>query len=123
MNWLYPKNWKPIFIEDSRIPGWLSKVAPLNIGAITIFFLVFSRGKINETTKRHETIHFQQFFELAFVGFPILYYGFWLLNLLKGDDRESAYYNIPFEKEAYYNDADENYLSKRKRFSWIHYIS
>jgi len=117
------KNWKPLFIENSKIPVWLSYIAPIDIGAITLGPIVISRGEMSEITKRHETIHFQQFFELAFVGFPILYYGFWLLNLLKGDDRESAYYNIPFEKEAYYNDADENYLSKRKRFSWIHYIS
>ena len=117
------KNWKPLFIENSKIPVWLSYIAPIDIGAITLGPIVISRDEMSETTKRHETIHFQQFLELAFVGFPILYYGFWLLNLLKGDDGESAYYNIPFEKEAYYNDADQNYLQKRKRFSWIHYIS
>ena len=43
------KNWKPIFIENSKIPVWLSYLAPLNIGAITIFFLVFSRGKMDAT--------------------------------------------------------------------------
>jgi hypothetical protein len=117
------KNWKPLFIENSKIPVWLSYIAPIDIGAITLGPIVISRDEMSETTKRHETIHFQQFLELAFVGFPIFYYGFWLLNLLKGDDSESAYYNIPFEKEAYYNDADQNYLQKRKRFSWIHYIS
>ncbi len=117
------KNWKPLFVENSKIPVWLSYIAPIDIGAITLGPIVISRSEMDETTKRHETIHYQQFLELAFVGFVILYYGFWLLNLLKGDDGQSAYYNIPFEKEAYYNDADEDYLQNRKRFSWIHYIS
>ena len=117
------KNWKPLFIENSKIPVLLSYLTPIDIGAITLGPIVISRGEMDEITKRHETIHFQQFLELAFVGFIILYFGYWLWNLIRGDDGESAYYNIPFEKEAYYNDEDENYLQNRKRFSWIHYIS
>ena len=117
------KNWKPLFIENSKIPVLLSYLAPIDIGAITLGPIVISRGEMSEITKRHETIHFQQFLELAFVGFIILYFGYWLWNLIRGDSGESAYYNIPFEKEAYYNDEDENYLQNRKRFSWIHYIS
>ena len=117
------KDWKPLFIENSKIPVWLSYIAPIDIGAITLGPIVISRGEMDEVTKRHETIHFQQFLELGFIGFVILYYGFWLYNILKGDDKQAAYYNIPFEKEAYYNDEDKNYLSNRKRFSWIHYIS
>ena len=27
------KNWKPFFIENSKIPVWLSYLAPINIGA------------------------------------------------------------------------------------------
>lgn len=117
------KSWKPLFIENSKIPVLLSYLAPIEIGAITLGPIVISRGEMSEITKRHETIHFQQFLELAFVGFIILYFGYWLWNLIRGDSGESAYYNIPFEKEAYYNDEDENYLQNRKRFSWIHYIS
>jgi len=117
------KNWKPLFIENSKIPALLSYLAPIEIGAITLGPIVISRDEMSEITKRHETIHFQQFLELAFVGFIILYFGYWLWNLIRGDGGESAYYNIPFEKEAYYNDEDENYLKNRKRFSWIHYIS
>ncbi len=65
------KNWKPFFIENSKIPVWLSYFAPINIGAITLFFLVFSRGKMDEVTKRHETIHFQQMLETGVVGFVV----------------------------------------------------
>lgn len=113
------KHWKPLFIENSKIPVWLSYLAPIDIGAITLGPIVISRGEMSEVTRRHETIHFQQFLELAFVGFVILYYGFWLWNLIRGDDGESAYYNIPFEKEAYDNHENEIYLQNRKRYCWL----
>jgi len=117
------KNWKPLFIENSKIPVYLSKIAPIDIGAITLGPIVISRDEMSEATKRHETIHYQQFLELAFIGFIILYFGWWFFNLLKGQDGESAYFNIPFEAEAYANHDDENYLKNRKRYSWIYYTS
>ncbi len=117
------KLWKPLFIENSKIPVWLSYIAPIDIGAITLGPIVISRDEMSEITKRHETIHYQQYIELAFIGFPILYLVFWLNNLLKGQDGDTAYYSIPFEAEAYANDEDENYLENRKRYSWIYYTS
>ena len=118
------KLWKPFFIENSKIPVWLSYIAPIDIGAITLGPIVISRDEMSETTKRHETIHYQQYIELAFIGFPILYLGWWAWNLLvKGQEGDTAYYNIPFEAEAYANDEDENYLENRQRYSWIYYTS
>ena len=106
------KSWKPIFIENSKIPVWLSYFAPIDIGAITLGPVVISRGEMSEQTKRHETIHFQQYLELAFIGFILLYVGFWLWNLIRGFKPREAYYKIPFELEAYGNDQNENYLKK-----------
>ena len=63
------RSWKPWFFENSKIPVWLSKITPIEINAITLFFFVFSRGELSDRTKRHETIHFQQFLETAVVGF------------------------------------------------------
>ena len=118
------KNWKPLFIENSKIPVWLSYVAPIDIGAIALGPIVISRDEMSESTKRHETIHFQQYLELAFVGFIAIYFGWWAWNLLvKGQDATAAYYNIPFEAEAYANHHDEGYLENRKRYSWIYYTS
>ena len=57
------KNLKPIFVERSFVPKLLSFFAPIQIGAITLGFIVFARNEMSETTKRHETIHFQQFLE------------------------------------------------------------
>ena len=116
------KNWKPWFVENSKIPVWLSYFAPIDIGAITLGPVVISRYEMSEQTKRHETIHFQQYLELLFVGFIVLYVGFWIWNLIRGLKPNDAYYKIPFELEAYGNDQNENYLKERTRYAWAYYI-
>ena len=113
------KNWKPIMIENSRIPVWLSFFAPITIGAITLGFIVCSRDEMTEQTKRHETIHFQQFLELGFIGFLVIYVWDWLMGLLKYRNGQIAYYEIRAEREAYNNDDNENYLATRKRWQWL----
>ena len=116
------KKWKPIFIENSKIPVLLSKIAPIEIGAISLAGLVFSRGYMSPVTKRHETIHFQQQLEMLFIPFFLLYGFFWLKAMIKHRDGKAAYYVNPFEKEAYINECKENYLANRKRFAWKDYL-
>jgi hypothetical protein len=83
--------------------------------AMAIFPFVFVRGdKVSEKTLRHERIHFRQQFELFILGFYLLYIGFYLAK---------GYKNNPFEKEAYQNDDNKNYLKERRLFSWIKYIN
>ena len=113
------RNLKPIFVENSKIPVVLSKIAPINIGAIALGFVVFSRGTMNEKTRQHETIHFQQYLETLFIGFLLLYAYDYVMNYIKFRDGALAYYNIRAEKEAYQNDETPNYLQTRKRWRWI----
>tara|TARA_Y100001973_G_scaffold68081_1_gene99391 strand:- start:436 stop:810 length:375 start_codon:yes stop_codon:yes gene_type:complete len=118
------KSLKPFFIENSRVPVWLSKIAPIEIGAINIGIFVWSRGEMSETTKRHECIHFQQQLECLFLGQWILYAWYYLKGYLRhsGNDRgRKAYYSIPFEREAYDCEDEEDYLEKRKRYAWTKY--
>ncbi len=109
----------PIFIEDSKIPVILSKLSPIDIWAISLGPFVISRGKINEKTRIHESIHYRQWIELGYVGFLILYPAFWVLNLMRGMDGKDAYFNIPFEIEAYENQGDISYLYNRKSYAWL----
>ena len=115
------KKWKPIFIENSKIPVWLSKISPINIEAIAFFLFVCSRGKMDAELRRHETIHFKQPLELLFVGQWILYGIYYLKGLIKHRNGATAYREIPFEKEAYENQKDKYYLEERKRYNWINY--
>tara|TARA_B100000131_G_scaffold294830_1_gene311319 strand:- start:6 stop:383 length:378 start_codon:yes stop_codon:yes gene_type:complete len=113
----------PIFIENSKIPVWLSKIAPINISAITLGPIVLSRGVLSERVKRHETIHFMQYKELYFVGFLLIYLYDYLYAAVikkKGFSRES-YLAIRFEQEAYDNDHNVDYLKNRKKYHWKSY--
>jgi hypothetical protein len=112
----------PVFVENSKVPVWLSKISPIEIGAISLGVFVFSRGTISETTRRHETIHYHQWRELAFLLFPILYGLFWLVGFARYRDGVKAYYAIPFEREAYVNDDNPDYLEKRPFWAWRKYL-
>jgi len=113
----------PIFIENSKIPVVLSKLSPIEIGAITLGPVVFSRNTIGEETRRHEAIHWEQYKECLILGFLFLYLFFWIKNLFGGFSGSGAYYNIPFEREAYDNQQDPEYLINRKQFAWYNYGS
>jgi hypothetical protein len=116
------KNWKPFFIENSRVPVILSKIAPINIWAISFGIWVWCRGELSEQTKRHEIIHFQQQLELGFALQWAIYAFSYLYHLVKIRDSREAYYDVSFEREAYGNEADKNYLENRKRYAWVKYI-
>ena len=114
---------EPFFFENSKIPVWLSKFAPITISAITLGPFVFSRGVLSEKTKRHETIHYLQYLETFFIGFLIIYvYDFMYAALIRrmGFTRR-AYLAIRFEQEAWTNHHNENYLDNRIKFAWRTY--
>ena len=116
------KHWKPIFIENSKVPVWLSKVAPIEINAIAFGFCVWCRGEMDDETKNHETIHYQQQLELLFIGQWFLYVTMWLALLIKYRSRLMAYHRSPFEQEAYDNEHNFNYCLERKRYAWFDYL-
>jgi hypothetical protein len=113
------KHWKPKFYENSRFPAVLSKIAPINIWAISIGPFVWCKGTLSETDKIHETIHYQQQLELLFVGQWILYFLFYAIGYVKHRNGLIAYLSNRFEVEAYNNERNEDYLLTRKRYAWI----
>ena len=113
------QHWKPIFIEDSHVPIWLSRIAPIEIEAITLFFLVFSRGKLDNQTKNHESIHFQQYLETLVVGFVFFYLWDYIRNQIVFRNRVKAYRMIRAEREAYRHESNLDYLAQRKRWRWL----
>lgn len=93
--------------------------------AQSIFIFIVLRDKELADSARlinHEKIHFKQQLELLFVGQWILYVVFYFRNLIKYKDHHKAYMLIPFEKEAYANDRNMNYLKNRRAFAWWKYV-
>ena len=88
--------------------------------AMNLFGVLFVRGNaiIDEKTLNHEKIHTSQIKEMLYVFFYVWYVIEWLFRLPKGN----AYRSISFEREAYENDSDINYLKNRKHFAFLKYI-
>lgn len=67
----------------------------------------------------HEAIHLRQQIELLILPFYIIYLANYFANLLIYRSHQKAYRNILFEREAYGNEKNLDYISKRKFFGWI----
>lgn len=102
-------------ISNNHIP-------PKGYKAITLFGLVFARKTLNETDKNHEAIHIRQGNEMLWIPFYLVYCIEWLVRLIQYRDKDKAYRNISFEREAYANQYDLSYLDCRKWYSWIKYL-
>ena len=115
------KLWEPWFFENSKLPVWLSKIAPIEVWAFSFAFWVWCRGEMSDRTRRHETVHYQQQLEMLFVGQWICYGICWLIGFAKYRDGSKAYHQNPFEQEAYEIDDFEDGLVTRKRYGWTKY--
>ena len=113
----------PIFIENSKIPTFISKFTPINVWAITLGPLVICKGTLTPRVKNHETIHYHQYKETYFLGFILLYlYDYFYSAIFKKMGFTSkAYKNIRFEQEAYSNDQNLDYLNSRQKNNWKNY--
>ena len=74
---------------------------------------------LSEELMNHERIHSAQQREMLFVGFYVAYLFEWLVRLPM---RGNAYRNISFEREAYANQRNLNYLRQRRHFAWRGYM-
>lgn len=110
---------RPIILQNSNIPKYLSIF--INIYAITLYPFIICKGEMDETTLNHEKIHLAQQRELWIIGFYLLYVYYWLRGKWSGSTSLGAYLNIPFEREAYKNDANMFYLVTRKKWAWKDY--
>ena len=88
--------------------------------AMNLFGVLFVRGnaRIDDITLNHEKIHTAQIKEMLYVFFYVWYVIEWIIRIPKGN----AYRNISFEREAYANDKDPNYLNTRKVFAFLKYM-
>lgn len=84
--------------------------------AINLFGVLFAKGPCDKVMLNHERIHTAQMKELGYIFFYIWYVLEWLVRLFQYRDSYKAYRNIRFEREAYENERDLNYLKRRRRF-------
>ncbi|MEW7290384.1 hypothetical protein [Aquimarina sp. 2304DJ70-9] len=78
--------------------------------------------KEDEIFINHEKIHIRQQAELLVLPFYILYFAEYIIRVVQYRNSQQAYRNISFEREAYYNEDDLDYLKKRRPWSFIKYL-
>lgn len=103
-------------------------------------FILTKRPWLSLDTETHEQIHQRQYVECMVLSLPValplclfvswwfilliltafylLYVFEWIVRLFMNGN---AYRNISFEREAYRNQDNPNYLNERKPFAWFWY--
>lgn len=98
---------------------------PKGFRGLTLFpFIVVSDYdlKQNLVMINHEKIHIRQQIEMLVLPFFIWYGTEFLIKWIKYKDKNLAYRNISFEKEAYANEKDLNYLKQRSFWKFLSYL-
>lgn len=91
--------------------------------ALWPFILVKSKVyKTNAVFINHERIHLRQQLELLVLPFYLWYVIEFLIRWMHYKNRNLAYRNISFEREAYSNEANLHYLKNRKCWSFAGYL-
>ncbi len=100
-------------------------LVPSGFRGITLFPFIFLRDekdKRNTVLIHHERIHLRQQLEMLILPFYIFYFLEWLVKLCYYRNRYVAYRNLSFEREAYQNEENFQYLKKRRFFQFLRYV-
>lgn len=91
--------------------------------AVFPFVLVkYDFDKANAVFVNHEKIHLRQQLEMLILPFFIWYVLEFSICLIQYKNKDLAYRNISFEREAYTNETNLSYLKKRSFFQFLNYI-
>lgn len=98
---------------------------PKGFRGLTVYpfvFLKYHEDKENPVFINHERIHLKQQLELLILPFFIWYLLEYLVRLIKFNNKNHAYRSVSFEREAYTNEFNLDYLKKRPFFSFWKYL-
>ena len=110
---------KIIYNNILPFPGYL---------AINLFGILFvrkdaaKRKPVDDVVINHEAIHSKQMAEMLWIPFYIWYGIEWFIKLFIYGNAKEAYRNISFEREAYQNEYNLDYLNERKSYAWLKLI-
>ena len=105
---------------------WFCKL--IGVKGIMLFPFIIVNNKRDKVLVNHELIHMEQAKELWVIGFYYLYFKYYFHNRriftgYKGLKHFWSYRSIPFEKEAFGNQKDLDYLDHRKKKACKKYIA
>ncbi len=87
-------------------------------------FVVLRKKELKKDVRmmNHERIHLRQQAELLVVFFYVWYGVEFLVRWFQYKNRNTAYRNICFEREAYDKEKDLEYCKKRSFWSFLNYL-
>lgn len=92
---------------------------------MTLFPFIFLKTvalKENKVLINHEKIHLKQQLETLIIPFYFCYLLEFLIRLLQYKNWKKAYRNISFEREAYANQANLDYIENRSIWAFLKYL-
>ncbi len=98
---------------------------PKGYNGLTIYPFVFLKKeqfKQDMILINHEKIHLKQQLEMLIIPFYVFYFLEFLIRLIQYKNWNKAYRNISFEREAYTNEMNLEYLNNRKIWAFFKYI-
>lgn len=101
-------------------------LVPRGYTGMTIFPFIFLKNKglkHSKTLINHEKIHLRQQLELLILPFYIWYVLEFLIRYYQHKNWFLAYKNLSFEREAYCNDTNLEYLKSRPFWQFLKYLS
>jgi hypothetical protein len=96
----------------------------MKTGGIALFPFIILNTRLSKVPAKinHETIHIKQQQELLVLFFYLWYVTEYIFRTFQYGISKEAYMNISFEREAYLNEGNANYLVDRKFYSFLKYI-
>ncbi|GAB4037522.1 hypothetical protein [Spirosoma gilvum] len=85
-------------------------------------FILVKQPNPGPTLINHERIHLRQQVELGILPFYLWYFLEYLIRRFQYRDHYTAYRNISFEREAFSNDHNLNYLQVRPFWRFWFYL-
>jgi hypothetical protein len=99
---------------------------PKGYRGLTAFPFVFVKHRVDKENRvfvNHEKIHLRQQLELLVILFFIWYFMEYLVRLVQYKNADLAYRNISFEREAYANELNLQYLKKRSFWRFLNHLT
>lgn len=100
---------------------WLRRTKISGMALFPFILLCKSSDKRNLSLINHEKIHLRQQLEMGILLFYIWYCIEFLFLWLRYQNQHTAYQNISFEREAYANEHNLNYLKNRRFWAFLKY--
>jgi len=98
---------------------------PKGYRGLAVFPFVFVKYRLDKENLvfvNHERIHLRQQIEMLFFPFFLWYLVEFLLRYIQYKNWNLAYKNISFEREAYANEKNLDYLKQKKSWRFWRYI-